>query len=77
MGKSLIDLLEQQEVIDKLVSAGYGELIDAVLMNESKCFTKKGKVNKSGTCRVLNWKTKQLEDAFLACRTILQEGQED
>lgn len=77
MAKSLIDILEQQELIDKLVKAGYGELIDSILMNEGKCFTKKGRPNKSGICRVLGSKTKQLEDAFSECRMILENDDID
>ena len=69
---SMIDILERQEVIDKLVAQGFGELVEAFLMNESLVYTKKGRLNKSGACRVLGWKTKQLEDALLACREILQ-----
>lgn len=68
----MIDILERQEVIDKLVAQGFGELVEAFLMNESLVYTKKGRLNKSGACRVLGWKTKQLEDALLACREILQ-----
>jgi hypothetical protein len=69
---SMIDILERQEVIDKLVAQGFGELVEAFLMNENLVYTKKGRLNKSGACRVLGWKTKQLEDALLACREILQ-----
>lgn len=66
-----IDMLERQELIDKLVSHGYGMLVDALLYNEHQVYTKKGRLNKSGACRVLNWKTKQLEDAINDCRKIL------
>jgi hypothetical protein len=72
MSKSTIDVLEQQELIQRLVDSGYGELVDALLLNENKTYTKKGRLNKSGACRVLGWKTKQLEDALLACREILK-----
>ena len=68
----MIDILERQEVIDKLVAQGFGELVEAFLMNENLVYTKKGRLNKSGACRVLGWKTKQLEDALMACREILQ-----
>lgn len=75
MAKSLIEILEQQELIQKLIDKGYGELVDALLMNEGKVYTKKGRLNKSGACRVLGWKTKQLEDALFACREMLDEEQ--
>ena len=70
MGKNLTEILEQQEVIQKLIDKGYGELIDALLANESKVYTKKGRLNKSGACRVLGWKTKQLEDAIEECKNL-------
>lgn len=73
MSKNLTEVLEQQEVIQKLIDKGYGELIDALLMNESKVYTKKGRLNKSGACRVLGWKTKQLEDAIEECRNIFPD----
>ena len=67
----MIDILERQEVIDKLVDKGYGELVEAFLLNESTVYTKKGRLNKCGACRVLGWKTKKLEDALAECREIL------
>lgn len=73
MGKNLIEILEQQEIIHKLIDKGYGELIDALLANESKVYTKKGRLNKSGACRVLGWKTKQLEDAIEECKNLFPE----
>ena len=77
MSKSTLEVLEQQELIQKLVDQGYGELIDALLMNEAKVYTKKGRLNKSGACRVLGWKTKQLEDALEACKELIKEPSED
>ncbi len=71
--KSHTEVLEQQEQIQKLIEAGYGELIDALLSNESKVYTKKGRLNKCGACRVLGWKTKQLEDALEACKDVLKD----
>ncbi len=69
---SMTEIIERQELIQKLVDQGYGELIEALLMNETKVYTKKGRLNKSGACRVLGWKTKELEEALDACREILQ-----
>ena len=69
----MIEVLEQQELIQKLIDAGYSELVDVFLSNESQVYTKKGRLNKSGACRVLDWKTKQLEDALEACRSILNK----
>ena len=72
MKNDLTEVLERQELIQKLIDKGYGELIEALLMNENKVYTKKGRLNKSGACRVLGWKTKQLEDALAECKEILQ-----
>ena len=69
---SLSEILERQELIQKLIDKGYGPLIEALLENENKVYTKKGRLNKSGACRVLKWKPKQLEDALNECREILQ-----
>lgn len=66
-----IAVLEVQELIDKLVANGYGDLIDCLLSNESSVYTKKGRLNKSSTCRQMNWKGKQLEDALKKMREIL------
>lgn len=70
MGRNLIEVLEQQEIIQKLIDKGYGELIDTLLTNESQVYTKKGRLNKSGACRVLGWKTKELEDAIEECKAL-------
>ena len=70
--KSLIDLLEREELITKLKQNGHGKLIAILLDNEHKVYTKKGRLNKSGACRALNRKPKQLEDALEECRKILQ-----
>ena len=64
--------LEIQELIQKLISRGYGDLVDCLLSNDSKCYTKKDRLNKSATCRELGWKSKQLEDALAEMREILR-----
>jgi nucleoside-diphosphate-sugar epimerase len=69
--KNPTELLEQQELIQKLVDKGYGDLVNMLLMNESKVYTKKGRINKSGACRMLGWKPKELEEAFIECKKIL------
>lgn len=71
--RSLIDLLEREELINKLKSKGFGQFIFLLLDNEHQVYTKKGRLNKSGACRILGWKPKQLEDALEECRKILQE----
>lgn len=71
MKHNFIDNLEKQEIIQKLIDKGYGELIEALLMREGEVYTKKGRLNKSGACRILGWKPKELEDALKECKQIL------
>lgn len=69
---NVVDFIEKQELIQKLVDGGHAKLVEALLYNEG-AFTKRGRINKSGACRVLGWKTKQFEDALYECRKILGE----
>lgn len=69
---STLEEIEREELIQKLIKNGFGDLVEVLLSNEGKVYTKKGRLNKSGTCRVLKWKTKQLEDALEECRKILK-----
>ena len=69
--KSQYENLEMAELIDKLKNNGCGELVDALLNNESTTYTRKGRLNKSGACRVLKVKTKQLEDMLANAKEIL------
>jgi endo-1,4-beta-mannosidase len=64
--------LEIQEILQKIRDAGYADLIECLLDNEKECYTKKGRLNKSSTCRRLNWKGKQLEDALQHLRELLK-----
>lgn len=73
MSRNHIAVLETQELIDKLIENGYGEIVDCLLSNENKVYTKKGRLNKSSTCRQLGFKGKQLEDALRSMRELLQE----
>ena len=41
--KNLTEMLEENELIQKLIDSGYGEFIDKFLGNEGKVCTKKGK----------------------------------
>lgn len=63
--------LECQELIQKLINNGMGDIVDALLQHETKCYTKKARLNKCGTCRVLGYKPKQLENALAKCRELL------
>ena len=69
----VVDTLERKELIEKLIECGYGELVEVLLSNEHKVYTKNGRrLNKCGVCRALGWKPKKLEDALLSCREILK-----
>lgn len=67
------DQLENQELIQKLIDSGYGDLVDAFLLNDGKVYTKKGRLNKSGACRVLKCKPKELEDSIRECQELLRK----
>lgn len=73
MKKDIFDQIENQELIQKLIDHGYGKLVDAFLLNDGKVYTKKGRLNKSGACRVMKCKPKDLEDAIIACQALLKK----
>lgn len=70
---SAIENIERQELINKLIAAGYGEIVEALLEDDKKVYTKKGRLNKSGACRRLNLKSKQLEDKLAEMRALLSK----
>lgn len=70
---SNIEHLERQELIKKLIDNGYGEIVEALLDDDKKVYTKKGRLNKSGACRRLNLKSKQLEDKLAEMRSLLSK----
>ncbi len=74
--KSVFAEMETQELIDKLIKNGYGKIVDCLLMNESNCYTKRDRLNKSATCRQMKWKSKQLEETFAEMRELLQRDME-
>jgi len=67
-----IEYLERQELIKKLIENGYGEIVTALLEDEKRVYTKKGRLNKSGACRKLKLKSKQLEDKLAEMRELLK-----
>lgn len=69
--KSIFEHLENQELIQKLIDNGYGKLVDAFLSHDGKVYTKKGRLNKSGACRVMKCKAKELEDMLKSCQELL------
>lgn len=68
-----IDYFERQELIKKLIDNGYEEIVNALLEDEKKVYTKKGRLNKSGACRKLKLKTKELEDKLAEMRELLKD----
>lgn len=71
------DQLENQELIQKLIDSGFGNLVDAFLLNDGKVYTKKGRLNKCGACRVLKCKPKELEDAIKSCQELLKREMDE
>jgi len=67
-----IEYIERQELIKKLIENGYGEIVTALLEDEKRVYTKKGRLNKSGACRKLKLKSKQLEDKLAEMRELLK-----
>ena len=68
---------ENQELIEKLIKNGYGDIVEAFLSNDNEIYTKKGRLNKSGACRLLNCKPKELEDAIKSCQELLHKEMGD
>ena len=66
------EYVERQELIKKLIANGYGEIVTALLDDEKRVYTKKGRLNKSGACRKLKMKSKQLEDKLAEMRELLK-----
>ena len=71
----LIEQLELQELIDKLVKNGYEEIVKALLDND-KIYKKKGRLNKSGACRKLKLKPKELENKLNDMKVLLEKDME-
>jgi hypothetical protein len=69
---NIIDEMERQELIEKLIKNGYGDIVNMLLENDNKVYTKKGRLNKSGACRKLKLKTKQLEDKLEEMKNLLK-----
>lgn len=68
-----VNAIEMQEIIQKLRDNGFSELVDCLLENDRECYTKKDRLNKSSTCRKLDWKNKKLEDAFEQMKELLKD----
>lgn len=75
MIKDFIEILERQELLQKIEEAGFKSIIETLLLNENKVYTKKGRLNKSGACRILKCKPKDLEDLLKKFREIINANQ--
>jgi hypothetical protein len=68
---SATESIEMQEILEKLNDAGYSKIIDVFLSNENKVYTKKGRLNQSGACRILGCKPKELKEILEKCKEII------
>lgn len=68
---SATESVEMQEILQKLTDAGYSKIIDAFLSNENKVYTKKGRLNQSGACRILGCKPKELREILEKCKEVI------
>ncbi len=75
MIKDFVEILERQELLQKIEEAGYKQIIETLLLNENKVYTKKGRLNKSGACRILKCKPKDLDDLLKKFREIISANQ--
>ena len=74
---NFVSEIETKELIQKLIKHGHGHIVDAFLLNDTKCYTKKGRLNKSGACRVLDYKPKQLDDSLAMMKKLLEGDLDD
>ena len=75
MRKNFLEVIEKQEILDILEKNGMGKEIETLLLNESKAYTKKGRLNKSGACRILGMKPKELDEFLKQCRDVIKADQ--
>lgn len=75
MRKNFLEVIEKQEILDILERNGMGKEIEALLLNENQAYTKKGRLNKSGACRLLGMKPKELDEFLKKCRDIIKAEQ--
>ena len=73
MTTSFIEEIETKELIQKLIDNGFEREVIAFTIYENKVFTKKGRPNKSGACRTLDYKPKELENRFKLMKELLRK----
>jgi len=75
MFNNFVEVIESQELLQKIENAGYGKTLELFLMNENKVYTKKGRLNKSGACRILKCKPKELDDLLKKLKEVINAQQ--
>lgn len=75
MKNKFLEDIENGELLYMLENSYLKEKINLLLSNENLVYTKKGRLNKSGACRILNMKNKELETFLEECRKILEVAQ--
>lgn len=68
------NIIEREELLDILKKNGFEKIVDILYEENSdiyKVYTKKGKLNKSGACRALNCKPKELEETLEKIKRLL------
>ena len=75
MFNNFVEVIESQELLQKIENAGYGKTLELFLMNENKVYTKKVRLNKSGACRILKWKPKELDDLLKKLKEVISAQQ--
>ena len=69
-----LSAIEEEELVEALKKNGLHNVLEALYYEnnkEHKVYTKKGRLNKSGACRALGCKPKDLEETFKICRKVL------
>lgn len=75
MFNNFVEVIESQELLQKIEKAGYAKVVELFLLNENKVYTKKGRLNKSGACRILKCKPKELDDLLKKLKDIINAQQ--
>ena len=73
MTTDFIKEIENKELIQKLIDHGFGKIVEAFIQSGNKMMTRNSRVNKSGCCRTLDLKVKQLDSCFELMRDLLRE----
>lgn len=66
--------LEHTELTDILRTAGYGELVDALLWDDKVYARVKGRINVSALARRLGKHYEQVRNMLASAKTILEEA---